>query len=186
MIPEFSDVKPVTDDDIYGAVYDFIVERVKPAIAPGFVIRGWENRYYLPPGTNEFAVMTILYEERRGTNVTKFTPTDTGGTYTEARLSLVDIQIDFCSDTDAARQRANMLVTIARSEIGTSFFKKYGFGCLYADEVRGIETVDGSSQYVKRYMTTLRLDYTTAVSAEVGSFDSVNVKLKNVDTLKEI
>ena len=91
-----------------------------------------------------------------------------------------------CSDPhtgrDFARRRAQSIETVARSSLGPQFFAQYDMGCLYATDARDLSFVGDAEQYVSRWMTTIRLSFVTAVSAELPWFDAVNLKrLENVD-----
>ena len=186
----YLNAKALDEPDIYKAVYEFIEQYGVPAMADapetGRIFRGWANRAVLP-SDNEYAVMTILNHTRRGTTIESFDATDKAwdedGDNTAYELIECEVQIDFCSDASSgnARRRAQAIETVARSSIGPAFFADYNIGCLYATAARDLSFVGDASQYVSRWMTTLRLTYVTAVSAELPWFDRVNVWLENVD-----
>lgn len=189
----YLNAKAVDEPDVYKAVYEFIetfgVPAMAEAPATGRIFRGWANRAVLP-ADNEYAVMTIIGHYRRGTTVELFDASgaarDEDGDMTASELIECDVQIDFCSDAnserDYARRRAQAIETAARSSMGTAFFSLYGIGCEYATDARDLSFIGDASQYVSRWMTTLRLSFVTAVSAELPWFDHVNIKrLENVD-----
>lgn len=185
----------VSEPDVYKAVKAFIAQYGLPAMPPATpkipsrIYQGWVNRAALPPD-NEYAVMSIISHFRRGTNVETFDASqaaiDEDGVLTTSELILCDVQIDFCSDPhtgrDFARRRAQSIETVARSSLGPQFFAQYDMGCLYATDARDLSFVGDAEQYVSRWMTTIRLSFVTAVSAELPWFDAVNLKrLENVD-----
>ena len=185
--------KAVDEPDVYRAVYDFIETFGLPAMADapktGRIFRGWSNRMSLPHD-NEYAVMSIISHFRRGTNIEIFDASqaaiDEDGVLTTAELILCDVQIDFCSDShtgrDFARRRAQAIETVARSSLGPQFFAKYGMSCQYATDARDLSFIGDATQYVSRWMTTVRVSFWTAVSAELPWFDAVNLKrIENVD-----
>lgn len=171
----------IAEPDVYAAVYDFILAYALPALSPDNIIRGWENREHLPPDTNDYAIMTVMNKTRVGTNVTM----DAGGD-AEAQeirtLRRIDVQIDFCSDDDKAMRRAACIETVTRDPVGVAFFKPYRLSCLYAEDVRAVEYVDGSDQFVKRCIVTLHLAAWSGLSVPVPHFDKARVsRLENVD-----
>lgn len=185
----------VSEPDVYKAVKAFIAQYGLPAMPPATpkipsrIYQGWVNRAALPPD-NEYAVMSIISHLRRGTNVETFDASqaaiDEDGVLTTSELILCDVQIDFCSDPhtgrDFARRRAQAIETAARSSFGPQFFAQYNMGCLYATDAQDLSFVGDAKQYVSRWMTTVRLSFWTAVSAELPWFDAVNLKrLENVD-----
>lgn len=176
-----------TTADIYAAVFAFINAYGLPAMpaAPttGRIFRGYSNRMVLPPD-NEYAVMTIVGQKRRGTNVETFDGSkakeDEDGEATLSELILCDVQIDFYSPpdtgTEAARLRAQALETVGRSPWGTKFFRDHGISCLYCDDARDLSAVTDSAQYVSRWSVTLHLAYNASIKAELPWFDAVEIQ----------
>lgn len=185
----------VSEPDVYKAVKAFIAQYGLPAMPPATpkipsrIYQGWVNRAALPPD-NEYAVMSIISHLRRGTNVETFDASqaaiDEDGVLTTAEMIECDVQIDFYSDPhrpgNYARRRAQAIETVARSSLASQFFAQYGIACQYATDARDLSFVGDAEQYVSRWMTTIRLSFVTAVSAELPWFDAVNLKrLENVD-----
>jgi len=172
------------DVDIYAAVYEFVRQYAVPLIPPANIYRGWQNYSALPPSSNEYAIISIISNTRRGTTVEEYNAPDpeTDGTLSLHELVQCRVQIDCYSDDDNhARQRAQALETIARSTVGPAFFKQHNIGCNHASDVRSMSHVDGSKQYVKRCMTELYLTYWASVGLSLPWFDSVDANIKNVD-----
>lgn len=174
----------INDPDIYAAVYEFVRQYTVPAIPPDNIYRGWQNYFALPPASNEFAIISLISQERRGTTVEDYDAPapDADGTLGLHELVLCRMQVDCYSDDDnAARQRAQSLETIARSSAGPSFFGQYKIGCNYASNPQAITEIDGSQQYVKRWMVELHLSYTSSIGLTLPGFDNVTVNIENVD-----
>lgn len=175
-----------TAADIYAAVFAFINAYGLPAMpaapATGRIFRGYSNRMVLPKD-NEYAVMTVIGQRRRGTNVETFDAAaakeDEDGTATLTELTLCDVQIDFYSPPDtgaeAARLRAQAIELVGRSPWGTKFFQDHGISCLYCDDARDLSAVTDSAQYASRWSVVLHLAYSTSMTAELPYFDEVEV-----------
>lgn len=181
--------QPLQQADVYLAVYNFVQGYALPALEPANIFRAWPNRAHLPPASNEYAVITLLYANRRGTNAQKFDfdpQTEGDGVLTLLELKEAAVQIDFYADDDSAEQRASALELVMRSELASLFFAPYGISPLYADDPKELTGVDGSRQYVKRYMLTLHLSFYASLSATIGWFDHVNLNTYNPDTYEGI
>ena len=167
--------KAYSEAHIYAACKAFISTFTAPAINPKNIIQGWQNRMSLPPNTNEYAVMSIMFNKQHGTNIEAFDASDPDktkpGILTVKGLVEVAVQIDYCSDSDDARGRAQRLAIVSRSSIGVQFFNDRGMSILYADDVQNSVFVDESEQYVKRYFTVLHLSVWDGISADFPYFD---------------
>lgn len=176
-------VTPLDEADLYGAVYDFVLAFARPELPPDAIYRGWRNRSALPAMSEEYAVISVLGHYRRGATVERFSApsAESDGELELTELVEADVQIDLCSNGDAARRRAQCLETAARSTAGCDFFAARGVGCLYATDVRDISFEGDSNQFVRRCMTTLRLSFPTGVKVAQDWFAAVKPALKNVD-----
>lgn len=190
--PQPTDPVNTTTADIYTAVFYFIEKYGLPAMASapdtGRIFRGYSNRMVLP-ADNEYAVMTIVGQKRRGTNIETFdaSKAEAGEKGDAALYELIftDVQIDFYSEanspTDYARLRAQAIEMIGRSPWGVKFFKQHGISCLYCDDARDLSAVTDSAQYVSRWSVTLHLAYSASMTAELPWFDAVEIqKIKNI------
>ena len=125
------------------------------------IIQGWGNRASLPPATNDFAMMSILYDVQHGTPVEDFAADDPDitvpGVLTVRGLIEIAIQVDICAEGDAARHRTRRLAIISRSSIGVQHFNDWGLSILYADDAKDITFVGDANQWVRRWTTTLHL-----------------------------
>ena len=169
--------QPLQEADILGAVYDLVLAYCQPAMNPDHIFRAWVNRASLPPGTNEYAIITVIGEARRGSNVELFAfdpNTEEDGVFTLEESKKIAVQVDFFGDE--AKRRANTLELLSRSETGARFFEPYGIAPLHADDPKEITGTDGSEQQVPRYMTTLYLSAKASLGMSVGWFNDVNLK----------
>lgn len=108
--------------DIFEAVKGFIFSYARPELDDEAIFASLQNRSSLPSKHNEYASISILGSRRRGTNE-EFIIEENGQSFFISRtLNFVDVQIDFLSDDDKARHRAESIDTVALSDIGVSFF----------------------------------------------------------------
>lgn len=181
-------VNPVSTSwpDVISAVQAFLFKYAVPALPLDNVICGNFNRAALP-NTDELTIYSFLRHERHGTNVETFDAAavaeDQDGALETSTLIEAVLQIDFYSRTDAARQRAQTVETIAKSSSAVQFFKPYGISCLYASDIRDMTGMMDAEQYVQRYMLELHLSFWSTVSQGLPWFDAVDVDLKNVDVV---
>ena len=170
---------PLKEPFVYEAVRQFVATYALPALPVAHIVQGWQNRASLPPGTNDYAVMSILFDAQHGTTVETFEATNpdktADGVMTLKSLIELHIQVDFCSEDDAARQRARRLAVVTRSPVGVQFFGDYGMSALYADDVRDLSFIGDAKQFVRRYMTTLHLAITEGVTVEFPYFDTAEL-----------
>lgn len=164
--------------DVYEAVRQFVLAYALPTIPEENIIQGWQNRSSLPLGTNEFIVISILNSVQHGTNTETF-----GGSQLAVRgLIEITVQVDFCSETDIARQRAQRIAVVTRSSIGPMFFNQRGMSALYADDARDISYVGSENQFIRRYMVALHLSVNDGLIVDYDYFDQVAItRLENVD-----
>lgn len=170
--PQPQNPTSLTAPDVYGAVFDFInAFVVDPPL--DVILRGDQNRSALPSGTNDYAVMTVISEARRGSSV----KTLSDNSLTIQKLVLCDVQIDIRSDDGPRAQNAASLIELwARDEFGIRFFKNYSISVTGATSPQDLTFVDESNQFVKRFMVTLNLEYWVSTSIEAPSFETVSIK----------
>lgn len=177
--------RPVTEADVYEAVRQFILAYGLPGYPLANIYQGWQNRAALPT-ENEYAVMSILWMQQHGTAVEFFTAPDPDesvpGELTVKALTEIVVQVDFCSEDDTARQRADRLSVVTRSSLGVMHFSDFGLSSLYADNVRDLSFVGGEEQFVRRYTATLHLSTNNGVTADFDYFNKVQMeRIENVD-----
>jgi len=180
-----ANARPLTEADVYEAVRQFILKYGLPGIPLANIYQGWQNRAALPGG-NEYAVMSILWTTQHGTAVEDLAADDPDktapGALTVKALLEIVVQVDFCSDTDTARQRADRLSIIARSSVGVMHFNDFGLSSLYADNVRDLSFVGSEDQFVRRCAATLHLSVNDGVTTDFDYFDTVQMeRIENVD-----
>jgi hypothetical protein len=145
-----------------------------------------DNSPSLPPGANEYAVISVLFTTQHGTAIEEFHAPDPDksvpGVLTLVALSEARAQVDICGENDLARRRARGLALVLRSCIGVQFFNDYGLTALYADDVSDLSFIGDAKQFVRRYTTTLHLGFWTGISAGFDYFDTAAVsRLEDVD-----
>lgn len=177
---------PLMEADVYAACRDFVLTYALPALEPENVIQGWQNRAALPAGSEEYAVISVISATQRGTTVETFRADDPSTTppgllYIQGLIE-VYVQVEFCGDSDLARQRAQRCAVVARSSVGVELFTRYGMSILYADEVREHCFKGDAGQFVRRYATTLHVSLWSGDSVEMPYFNQASVsRLENVD-----
>lgn len=175
----------VTEADVYEAVRQFVFKYALPGVPLASIYQGWQNRAALPAG-NEYTVISILWTTQHGTAVEDFEAGDPDkeapGTLTVKALREIVVQVDFCSETDTARERADRVSIVARSSFGVMHFNDYGLSSLYADNVRDLSFVGAENQFVRRCAATLHLSTNNGVTADFDYFDTVQTeRIENVD-----
>ena len=154
------------------AVYEFIAAFT--TIDRNNIIKGWQNTSILPPQTESYAVFTSINAKRRGTNIENYIPAN--NTLTLEKSNMIDYQIDIvATDAENARNNISALETVARSAAGVNFFNNYNINLLYAEDAKAIETISKTDNYVNRYMITLHLEETNAVTVSQDYFNNVKV-----------
>ena len=171
---------------LYEALVSAVEQWALPALPKGLVRRGWIPRAALPAGTRDYAIVSVLNRQRHGTNVKEYTPpaeeAETPfGTVTERTLRIATCQVDFYSESDAGFMRADSLVTFTRGTQGASWFRQWGIGSLYCDDVVQQDYTDGEKYQVMQSTVTLRLSYWSGVSSKLQFFDDVKVTSLNPD-----
>ena len=184
---------PYSDPSIWQgqtpSLYEALVSAVEgwalPALPRNLIRRGWVPRAALPAGTRDYAIVSILNRQRHGTNVKQYTPpidpAEPYGTLTERTLRIATCQVDFYSETEAGFMRADSLVTFVRGSAGASWFRQWGIGSLYCDDVQQMDYTDGEKYQVMQSTVTLRLSYWSGLTSKLQFFDNVKVSGVNPD-----
>ena len=171
------------------SLYEALVTAVEgwafPVLPRSLIRRGWVSRAALPAGTRDYAIVSILNRARHGTNVKHYNPpvdpAEKFGTLTERTLRVATCQVDFYSDSEAGFQRADSLVTFVRGSMGASWFRQWGIGSLYADDIVQQDYNDGEKFQVMQSTVTLRLAYWSGITSKLQFFDAVKINRLNVD-----
>ena len=170
---------------LYEALVSAVEQWALPALPKGLVRRGWVPRAALPAGTRDYAIVSILNRARQGTNTKAYTPPTSPqepfGTITELTLRVATCQVDFYSESDAGFQRADSLVTFIRGTQGASWFRQWGIGSLYCDDIVQQDYTDGEKYQVMQSTVTLRLAYWSGLTSKLQFFDNVRVSGVNPD-----
>lgn len=180
LTPSYIPIDALEQPDLYKATKAFILAFGFPILEPDNVFQGWGNNMSLPANTNEYAVMTVLNTNRRGTtveNIVKSENSDETPERYELRTYFETLmQIDMCSDSDLARQRAYNLESTLRSSVGVNFYKQYGITAQYAENIFEAAFTNGSNQFVRRYILTFHLAYWAGVNVGSAWFNDYDLK----------
>lgn len=161
--------------DLLSAVNRFILQYADPAIPQERVYRGYQNRIAVMAAADgeEYCVYAVSDTKRIGSNVTAYAAGDTISTKSMREYV---VEIDFCSGDEAiARQRAEGIETLARSFIAVDFFKKHGFGLLFADDIKPLPYVLDTDQFAYRYRVALHITGWISAAAAQDYFDKIEV-----------
>ena len=173
------------------SLYEALVTAVEgwalPALPRALIRRGWVPRAALPAGTRDYAIVSILNRARHGTHVKEYVaptkPEEPFGTITERTLRVATCQVDFYSESEAGFQRADSLVTFIRGTTGASWFRQWGIGSLYCDDIVQQDYTDGEKYQVMQSTVTLRLSYWSGLVSKLQFFDNVKVEGVNPDII---
>lgn len=143
------------------------------SIAPPERIRlAYQNFQTLPLGDNRYVIITDIERRRVGRSAQKHDPVkDVIDLYEYTEIT---VQIDvFDPIMEMAIESAQKIDTVALTEHGVNFFKRYGLSCLYADDVRPSSTELEDGLFIGRATTTLHLGAWFKVTLPTYSFDTV-------------
>lgn len=168
--------------DILGAVYSLLTEKV--GIDGSVIVRGWQNRAALPDDA-DYVVLTLLTEQRHGTNVHQWSDDAASQTDLVENISMLGehtVQVDFCgTDEQIVMARATQLAIIARDGVAVEFLKPYGILPLYAEDMRSAPFSDEQRQWEVRYIVTLHIECWHNVAIPRDAFTNVNILIEDVD-----
>ena len=145
--------------------------------APEQIRLAYQNFQTLPPGLDQYIIITDLGRRRVGRSCERFDPVTEKiqiCEYTE-----ITLQIDvFDTILEKAIEKAQRIDAVALTEHGVKFFNRYGLSCLYAEDVRpsAIDAEDGL--FLGRATTTLHLGAWFKVELPTESFDMVDVRCR--------
>lgn len=170
------------EDNIYFALKKFIAKFAQPSLKDiNHVLNGYSNNLSLPIDGDDFCVVTVLSENRKGQTMQTFPLSPENSVIYRTYYEQV-IQVDcYSRDIYNARYRAETLETLARTETGVEFFLENDFDLLYADGLRDLSAVLDSAQYVSRWIFNLYLGKWKQVTIEQQYFDTATVNVRNVD-----
>jgi hypothetical protein len=157
--------------DIRGIARDFVIwagaNGAGERLDPSRVFFGRQPRASLPPGPEEYAVLTLVSAEPHGRSHERY---DAGAeTLTASAHWLATIQVDFCGggiDPPSAFERASAIRAVAGTETGTRFFKERGANVIGATGLNDLSAPVDADEPVQRFRTTLTAEYGTAVEVK--------------------
>lgn len=151
----------------------------KGDVNPNHILKG-DQLGSLPPNCKSYVVNTVLSDTGHGMPIRRLV----GDRWEMRELMEVSAQVDvYSDDSETARNLAQSLKTFVFSGEAVEFLRPYGFGCLYADDVRNLTAVGTDGIPLPRWGTTLKLTYWHMVGHPTPSFNSVTVDAQNVDVL---
>ncbi len=158
------------------AVYEYV--KNKSNLEENCIFQGGNNFSHLPKEHNNFAILTLLSLQQIGTNQETYH----NDTIIIESLIKIGVQVDIYGNT-LLEAWQNMLSThsLFHDHVACNFFIPLGYTPLYADEIKVINTVDSSNQYVPRLTTTFYFSYKNINVIPFDFFDSVKVNVVNVD-----
>jgi hypothetical protein len=168
--------------DILGAVHSFLTSKM--GIDGNTIIRGWQNRASLPNAT-DYVVLTLLTNQRHGTNVHQRYDDDYSQTDLIEKISMLGehtVQVDFCGmDEQEVMARATQLCIFARDAVAVDFLKPYGILPLYGENVRSMPFTNEQRQWEVRYGVTWHIECWHDAKISRDAFTNVNIKIEDVD-----
>ena len=168
--------------DILGAIYSFLKDKM--GIDGNTIVRGWQNRAALPDDS-DYVVLTLLTEQRHGTNVHERFDDESSQTDIIEKISMLaehTVQVDFCGqDEQAVMARATQLAIFARDGVAVDYLRPYGILPLYAEDVRSAPFSDEQRQWEVRYIVALHIECWHNVQIARDAFTSVNIQIEDVD-----
>lgn len=169
---QYSGEARIEAPDLYKPLVLAISRFAFPLLPLSSIKRGWQNRTSLPAGTNEYCLVSVLDRSRVGTNERSYVqPTaiaaGSPGGMKEKTLWQAQAQVSFFSSHYLAEARAESFKTFLRGFLGGSFFRDYGIGAGYCDDVRIMEVEDGGKMLLQHAMLRVHLQYWSGVAASV-------------------
>jgi len=168
--------------DILGVIQSFLTQKM--GIDGNTIARGWQDRAALPDST-DYVVLTLLTEQRHGTNVHERFDDETSQTDIIEKISMLaehTVQVDFCgTDEQEVMARATQLAIFARDGVAVEFLKPYGILPLYAEDVRSAPYTNEQRQWEVRYIVALHIECWHNVHISRDAFTRVNILLEDVD-----
>lgn len=135
----------------------------------------YQNFQTLPPGLDQYVIITDLGRTRVGRSCEQFDPVT--GNILICEYTEITLQIDvFDPILEMAVEKAQRIDAVALTEHGVKFFNRYGLSCLYSEDVRpsSVDAEDGL--FLGRATTTLHLGAWFKVKLPAYSFDNVEAK----------
>ena len=171
----------LSETDFMTAVNDLLIKIT--GIEQSRLFRGNQSREVLP-ADGEFIIYTPITRGRIGTNITSYgaVEDDIYGDYADKVLVTVDLQVDCYGDT--ADNTAQKIEMFGRSELCNAWLKNNGYAIrvLTTTDPNDLTIVDDTRQYLKRFMLTMKICFTSELKNDVPWFDDVQITaIKNVD-----
>lgn len=166
----------ITLTDIYTKLGTFLTS-VLPIGVP--VVQTPVDRVSMPPPSPGFVGMHAVLQSRIMTNLDQWNPADIAPTEIEIEQALkMTVQLD-CYGADAG-DWAVILSTVLRDEYAVTALSPT-LAPLYCDDPKFAPLVNAESQYERRWIVPVVLQYNPVVSVPMQFADTAQVALINVD-----
>lgn len=177
----YSNPAQVAAPNLYKALKAAIASYAFPLLPSDSIRRGLQTGVSLPE-SDEVCVMYFHDRRRIGTNLKQYQqPQSTdieNGTLTELTLWEVTAQVSFFSAAYLAEQRGESFKTFVRGSMGAAFFRQYGIGSAYCDDLRVLDTVDGQKKQIQHCLLNVHLQYWSGITAQLPFTNGANVILR--------
>ena len=172
MAMQYSNEARIAAPDVYEPLIVAVSRFAFPLLPLSCIKRGWQNRTSLPAGTNEYCLVSVLDRFRIGTNERSYvrpkaTASGSLGTMAEKTLWEAQAQVSFFSSHYLAEARAESFKSFMRGFLGGSFFRQYGIGAGYCDDIRIMDFEDGSKMQLQHAMLYVHLQYWSGLEASL-------------------
>ena len=163
-----------TEDDVLTILRTFILSIVPAGVE---VIQGQVNRVPEPLG-DDFIVMTPVNRNRLSTNVGSWDrtgpdPTEITAAYNTEFMCQLDLHGPNASDYGST------LSTLFRDEYACDLMAGTGVQPLYATDGKQMPFINAESQYEDRWVLTVSLQITPAVSTPMQFADTLDVTISS-------
>ena len=177
-VTPYSNPAQISGPDLYTALKAAVAQYAFPLLPADNIRRGVLTGVSLPQ-SYEHCIITVLDRRRIGTNIKQYTvpPTDAKlGSLAEMTLWECSVQISFFSSSFLAEERAQSFKTFLRGSIGANFFRQYGIGAAYCEDIRILDQTDSTKRQIQHAIVTARLQYQAGISADIAFTGSVRIK----------
>ncbi len=162
----------VTEDDLMAALGGFLTS-----------VTGWDVNQAqvndVPMSKRDFIMMTSITDVALSTNRNSYTDTTSVGTEDIARSVRWGVQIDCYGER--AKDVANTIATLMRSEYACTYLAGSPIKPLYAGEPHNTTMINGEQLYESRWTADLYFQFNPVVSVPMQFMDNINVGLVEVD-----
>lgn len=163
------------EDDVFTALTSFLAGVLPAGVE---TVQGQDNRVAEPLG-QDFVVMTIIHQDRSGTNVEIFS--DAGQTASRLQTVLFSIQLDVHGPNGS--NNASVISTMFRTDYAADAFaaSNVNISPLHADDPKQMPFNNGEQQVEDRFVIDAKIQVDQTVSSPQDSFTSIDFNIAVVD-----